>query len=99
MITRSFIQMRQNPQVVMCYTWGAAITWILATQTIIARLIIELEFVDLQMAKSEIEWFRNFLANISSRMKPSPYVSIYCDYRTLITITKSKTYNGKNKHI
>jgi len=37
---------------------------------------MELEFVALEMAKSETEWFKNFLANIPLGMKPSPYVSI-----------------------
>jgi len=58
---------------------GGAITWRSARQTIIARSIMESEFVALKMAGSEAEWLKNFLANIPLGMKPTSSVSIHCD--------------------
>jgi len=48
-------------------------------QTIIARSTMKFEFVALEMASSEVEWLKNFLANILLGMKPTPSVSIHCD--------------------
>jgi len=60
---------------------------------------LEFEFVALEMAGSEAEWLKNFLANIPLGMKPTPSVSMYCDCQSAIAITKNKSYNGKNRHI
>ena len=57
---------------------GGGITWRSARQTIIARSTTKYEFVALEMASSEVEWLKKFLANIPLGMKPIPYVSI-CD--------------------
>ena len=78
---------------------GGAITWRSARKTIIARSTMESEFVALEMADSEAEWLKNFLANIPLGMKPTPFVSIHCDCESAITIAKNKNYNGKNRHI
>jgi len=78
---------------------GGAITWRSARQTIIARSTIKSEFVALEMAGSEAEWLKNFLANILLGMKPTPSVLIHCDCQSEIVIAKNKTYNGKNRHI
>ena len=32
-------------------------------------------------------------------MKPTPSVSIHCDFQSTIAIAKNKKYNGRNKHI
>jgi len=68
-------------------------------QTIIARTTMKSEFVALEMANSEVEWLKNFLANISLGMKPTPSISIHCDCQSAIAIAKNKNYNGKNRHI
>jgi len=60
---------------------------------------MESKFVALEMAGSEIEWMKNFLANVQLRMKPTSFVSIHCDCQSLIIIVENKNYNGKNKHI
>jgi len=60
---------------------------------------MEVEFVALEMVGSEAEWLKNFLANIPSKRKPTPSVSIHCDCQSAIAIAKNKTYNGKNRHI
>ena len=77
---------------------GGAITWRSAKQTIIARSTMESEFVALEMAGSETEWLKNFLANIPLGMKPTPSVSMLCDCQSAIAIAKNKSYNGKNRH-
>ena len=78
---------------------GGAVTWRSARQTIIARSTMESEFVALEMAGSEAEWLKNFLANIPLGMKPTPSVSMHCDCQSAIAIAKNKSYNGKNRHI
>jgi len=75
------------------------ITWRSAKQTIIARSTMESEFVALEMAGSEAEWLKNFLANILLGMKPTLSVSIHCDCQSAIAIAKNKNYNRKNRHI
>jgi len=60
---------------------------------------MESEFVVLEMAGNEVEWLKNFLANIPLGMKPTPFVSMHCDCISTIAIAKNKSYNGKNKHI
>jgi len=78
---------------------GGAITWKSVRQTIIARSPMEFEFLALEMADSEVEWLKNFLANIPLGLKPTSSVSIHCDCQSIIAIAKNKNYNGKNKHI
>jgi len=78
---------------------GGAITWRSARQTIIARSTMETDFVALEMAGSEAEWLKKFIANIPLGMKPTPSVSIHCDCQSTIDIAKNKNYNGKNRHI
>jgi len=58
---------------------GGAIAWRSTRQTIIARLIIELKFVALEMVGSEAEWLKNFLANIPLGMKLTPSIYMHCD--------------------
>jgi len=60
---------------------------------------MEFEFVALEMAGSEAEWLKNFLANIPLGMKPTTFVSMHCDCQSAIAIAKNKTYNGKKRHI
>jgi len=60
---------------------------------------MESEFVAIEMAGSEAEWLKNFLANIPLGMKPTPSVSMHCDCQSTIAIAKNKSYNGKNRHI
>jgi len=57
------------------------------------------EFFVLEMAGSEAEWLKKFLANILLGMKPTPSVSIHCDCQSVTAIAKNKTYNRKNRHI
>ena len=77
---------------------GGAITWRSARQTIIARSTIKSEFVALEMAGSEAEWLKNFLANILLGMN-NPICINTLDCQSVIAITKNKTCNGKNRLI
>jgi len=77
---------------------GGTITWRSARQTIIARSIMESEFVALEMAGSEAEWLKNFLANILLGMN-NPICINTLDCQSVIAITKNKTCNGKNRLI
>jgi len=56
---------------------------------------MKFEFVALEMAGSEAEWLKNFLANIPLGMKPTPFVSIHCDCQSTIAIAKNKNHNGR----
>ena len=56
---------------------GGVITWRSIKQTFIARSTLDSEFVALKMASSEVEWLKNFLANIALGMKPTPSLSIH----------------------
>jgi len=60
---------------------------------------MEYEFVALKIANGEVEWLKNFSANILLRMKPTPYVSMHYDCQSAMTIAKNNTYNGKKRHI
>jgi len=51
------------------------------------------------MDGSKTEWLKNFLVDIPLGMKPTPSVSMHCDFQSTIAITKNKTYNGKNRDI
>jgi len=82
------------------FTLGdGALAWRSARQTIIARSTMELEFVALEMAGSEAEWLKKFLANIPLGMKPTSSISMHCDSESMIVVAKNKTFNGKNRHI
>jgi len=78
---------------------GGAVAWRSVRQIIIARLTMELEFVALEMAGSEAEWLKNFLANIPLGIKLTPLISMHCDSQSAIAVAKNKTFNGKNTHI
>jgi len=58
---------------------GGAVPWISTKKTIIARSTMESKFIVLEMAGSEAQWLKNFLANILLVIKPTPSVSMHCD--------------------
>jgi len=72
MLTRFLIQMKQKSLSSYVFTLrGGAVTWRSTRQIIIDRSTMESEFVALEMARSEAEWLKIFLVNISSEMKPN----------------------------
>ncbi|KAG8642449.1 hypothetical protein MANES_12G089338v8 [Manihot esculenta] len=78
---------------------GGAIIWKSNKQNIIAKSTMKSEFITLELAGTEAEWLRNFLANILLGIKPTSSISMRCDCQAAIAITKNKTFNGKNRHI
>ena len=78
---------------------GDAVAWKSTKQSIIARSTMESEFIALELAGSEAEWLKNFLAEIPLGIKPTPSVSMHCDCKSAIAVAKNKTFNGKNRHI
>ncbi|WVZ15130.1 hypothetical protein V8G54_012696 [Vigna mungo] len=69
---------------------GGAITWRSFRQTIFARSTMKYEIVALKTAGNEADWLKNFLANISIGMKPTPLMSIHCDCQSATAIAKNK---------
>ena len=74
-------------------------TWKSAKQTIIAKSSMESKFVALELVGNEAEWLKNFLASLHLGVKPTPSMSMCCDYQAAIAIAKNKNFNGKNRHI
>ena len=62
-------------------------------------MVQKFELVALEMAGSEAEWLKNFLANIPLGIKLTPLISMHCDSQSAIAVAKNKTFNGKNKYI
>ena len=60
---------------------------------------MEAEFIALEKASSEVEWLRNFLANVPLWTRPALSLSMRCDSQAAIAKAKSKIFNGKNRHI
>ena len=78
---------------------GSAVSWKSFKQTCITRSTMEVEFIALEKASSEVEWLKNLLANIPLWTRPTPHVSMCCDNQVAIAKVKSKIFNEKNRHI
>ncbi|CAH9068398.1 unnamed protein product [Cuscuta epithymum] len=78
---------------------GGAIMWKSTKQSLISRSTMESELIALEVTSSEVEWLKNFLAEIPVGTKPTPSVSILCDCQSAINTAKKMCYNGKNRHI
>ncbi|XP_071714733.1 secreted RxLR effector protein 161-like [Rutidosis leptorrhynchoides] len=73
---------------------GAAISWKLSKQTVIARSTMESEFIALDKAGEETEWLRQFVENIRRWPKLVSTISIQCDSQSMIGRAHSTMYNG-----
>ncbi|PHU28317.1 hypothetical protein BC332_00410 [Capsicum chinense] len=60
---------------------------------------MESEFIALDKAGEEVEWFKNFLEDISYWPKPVAPVCIHCDSQAAIGRAGSMMYSGKSRHI
>nr|XP_033508315.1 uncharacterized protein LOC117273293 [Nicotiana tomentosiformis] len=60
---------------------------------------MESEFVALELAGSEAEWLRNFLANIPLIKDVLPPMFMHCDCQGAIAIAKNKSYNCKSRYM
>ncbi|GKA61931.1 hypothetical protein Tco_0761450 [Tanacetum coccineum] len=78
---------------------GAAISWKSSKQTIIAKSMMESEFITLDKCGEDAEWLRQFIEDISRWPKPVTTISIHCDSQSSIGRAHSTMYNGKSRHI
>jgi hypothetical protein len=60
---------------------------------------MEAEFIALDLARSEVEWLRNLLADIPLWKKPESSICINCDCQAAISRANNNVYNGKRRHI
>ncbi|GKB54982.1 zinc finger, CCHC-type containing protein [Tanacetum coccineum] len=78
---------------------GAAISWKSSKQTVIAKSMMESEFIALDKCKEEAEWLRQFVEDIPRWPKPVTVIIIHCDSKSSMGRAKSTMYNGKSRHI
>ncbi|GKD53661.1 DNA polymerase zeta catalytic subunit-like protein [Tanacetum coccineum] len=78
---------------------GAAISWMSSKQTVIAKSMMESEFITLVKCEEEAEWLRQFIEDIPRWPKSITAISIHCDSQSKIGRAHSIMYNGKSKHI
>ncbi|XP_071902762.1 secreted RxLR effector protein 161-like [Coffea arabica] len=78
---------------------GVVASWWSSEQTCIARSTMESEFVVLDKATEEAEWFRNFLENVPIWPKPVTAICIHCDSMAAQARAKNSAYNSKSRHI
>ena len=82
------------------FTLGLAIvSWKSSKQTVVARSIMESEFIALDKCGKEAEWLRHFLEDIPRWPKPVPPICIHCDSQSAIGRAQNSMYNGKSTHI
>ena len=60
---------------------------------------MESEFIALDKAGEEAEWFRQFLKDIPLWQKPVPAICIHCDNQATISRAQNVIYNDKSRHI
>jgi len=60
---------------------------------------MESEFIDLDKAGEEVEWFRQFFKDIPLWPKPVPVICIHCDNQAAIFRAQKFIYNDKFRHI
>ena len=74
--------MTQSGKNYYVFTFGrGVISWKSAKQRIIARSTMESEFIALEFAGNKTKWLRNFLADILLGVKPTPSLSMFCDWQ------------------
>ncbi|GKA38822.1 retrovirus-related pol polyprotein from transposon TNT 1-94 [Tanacetum coccineum] len=78
---------------------GAAISWKSSKKTVIAKFMMELEFIALDKCGEEAEWLRQFVKDIPRWPKLVTAISIHCDSQSAIGRAHSTMYNGKSRHI
>ena len=78
---------------------GVTISWKSSKQTVIARSIMESEFIALDKCGEEAEWLRHFLEDIPRWLRPVPPICIHDDSQFAISRAQSSMYKGKSRHI
>ena len=72
---------------------------ILKKKTIIAKSMMEFEFISLDKCGEEVEWLRHFLEDIPRWPKSIPPICIHCDSQSTIGGAQNSMYNGKSRQI
>ncbi|GJR87328.1 retrovirus-related pol polyprotein from transposon TNT 1-94 [Tanacetum coccineum] len=78
---------------------GSAISWKSSKQTVIAKSMMESEFITLDKCREEAEWLHQFVEDIPRCPKSATAISIHCDSQSAIDRAHSIMYNGKSRHI
>ncbi|GKC18808.1 hypothetical protein Tco_1020958 [Tanacetum coccineum] len=65
---------------------GAAISWKSSKQTVIAKSMMESEFIALDKCREEVEWLHQFVEDIPRWPKPVTAISIHCDSQSTIGV-------------
>nr|GEV68254.1 ribonuclease H-like domain containing protein [Tanacetum cinerariifolium] len=78
---------------------GAAISWKLSKQTVIAKSTMKSKFIALDKCGEEAEWLRQFVKDIPRWPKSVTAISIHYDSQSEIGRAQSTMYNGKSRHI
>ena len=63
---------------------GVVVSWKSSKQTVIARSIMEFEFIALDKCGEEAKWLCHFLEDIPRWLKLVPPICIYCDNQSVI---------------
>lgn len=78
---------------------NGAISWSSRKQPTVAISITEAEYMSLSAATQEAIWLRNLYYELmSKKTKPTP-MTINCDNRSAIELTKTENYKPRIKHI
>ncbi|GJS78052.1 zinc finger, CCHC-type containing protein [Tanacetum coccineum] len=78
---------------------GVAISWDSKKQTCITSSTMESDFVALAAAGKEVEWLRNLIHEISTRLKPITPTFIYYDSAVTLVRAYNQIYNGKSRNL
>ena len=82
------------------FTLGiATVSWKFLKQMVIAKFIVEFEFITLETCGEKVERLHQFLYDISRWLKPMPPIRIHCDSQSAIGRAQSCMYNGMSRHI
>ena len=66
---------------------------------VIAKFIVEFEFITLENCGEKAERLHQFINDISRWSKPMPPIRIHCDSQYAIGRAQNSMYNGKSRHI
>ena len=78
---------------------GEAVSWKSSKQAVIARFVMEYEFITLDKCGEEAKWLLHFLEDIPRWPRPVPLICIHYNSQSTIGRAQSNMYNGKSRHI
>ena len=74
---------------------GVVVSWKSLKQTVIAKSLMESEFISLDKSREETEWLRHFLEDIQGWPKLVPPICIHCDSQSTLSRVQNNMNNGK----